>query len=224
MLDLPGQPVLDKHALVGGCVRLPLSVDAARLRAEVAALPASAWPDTDGRVGVHQVTRSLFLRGYAPAQGNLPIESRPALQALPYVRELIEQVLPGEPQRCLLALLPAGASVLPHIDRARYFSQTMRVHIPVTTNDQAWMVSRGLVYQMAAGEVWVLNNVAPHAVWNAHPTAARTHLICDFVPRQELLDLLAAGDRELGCEQPQVTRHFAELGRSIDATGNREAP
>jgi hypothetical protein len=212
MLDLPDQPVIDKQALIGGCVRLPLRVDATRLRAEVAALPAELWAGTDGRVGVHRVTQSLFLRGYAPAQGNLPIEPRPALQHLPYVREIIESLVPAAPQRCVLAALPAGAVILPHIDRAPYFSKTLRLHVPVSTHDQAWMLAGALAYRMAAGEVWVLNNVAPHAVWNAHATESRMHLICDFLPSPALLELLARGERDLGREEPAVSAHFAALG------------
>ena len=43
MLDLPGHPTLDKGALIGTCSRLPVQVNAARLQAEVAALPESVW-------------------------------------------------------------------------------------------------------------------------------------------------------------------------------------
>ena len=39
MLDLPGHPTLDKQALIGACSRLPLSINAARLQSEIAALP-----------------------------------------------------------------------------------------------------------------------------------------------------------------------------------------
>ena len=54
MLDLPGQPTLDKLGLIGTCSRLAAGVDAARLQAEVAALPESTWAGTGGRVGVHR--------------------------------------------------------------------------------------------------------------------------------------------------------------------------
>jgi hypothetical protein len=60
------------------------------------------------------------------------------------------------------------------------------------------MMCNGMTYRMRAGEVWVLNNSAEHAVWNAHPARARTHLICDFLPSDALLPLIAAGDRNLG--------------------------
>src|SRR5262245_18392660 len=107
MLDFPGYPVIDKTALIDGCVRLPFTVDAERLRAEVAALPAAMWGSA-GRVGVHNVAQSIFLRGYAPAEGEKPIEDRPPLGVLSYVRDLIFGVLGAEPLRCLLARLPAG--------------------------------------------------------------------------------------------------------------------
>jgi hypothetical protein len=64
------------------------------------------------------------------------------------------------------------------------------------------MVAAGQCYLMKPGEVWVLNNNAVHAVWNAHPTLARTHMICDFLPSAALLDLLARGERTLGSPMP----------------------
>lgn len=217
MLDIPNQPVLDKLALVGGCLRLPLRVDAQRLRAEVASLDESAWATTGGRVGVHRVAAALFLRGYAPAEGDKPIENRPALDRLPYARSIIEQLIPAPPMRCLLARLPAGATIKPHIDLAPYFAKTLRLHFAVESHEQAWMISGALTYVMRPGETWVLNNNAPHAVWNEHPTQSRTHMICDFLPTPALLALLAAGERNLGRRVEAVDAHFAALNPA-DAT------
>jgi hypothetical protein len=56
----------------------------------------------------------------------------------------------------------------------------------------------------------VLNNSSPHAVWNADPERARTHMICDFLPSPELLQIMAAGDRNLGRYNEAVDRHFAK--------------
>lgn len=211
MLDLPGQPVIDKTVLVGGCLRLPLRIDAQRLAAEIAALPLSLWGTRGGRVGVHRDAEALFLRGHAPAQGALPIEDREPLALLPYVREIIEKLIPAPAQRCLLARLPGGVSVAPHIDRAPYFAKTLRLHFPVQTHERAWMMAGTLCYLMKPGEVWVLNNSSPHAVWNADPELSRTHMICDFLPTPALLQLLAAGDRTLGQRVESVERHFNTL-------------
>lgn len=211
MFDLPELPVLDKDSLIGSCLRLPVAVDGAQLQAEVAALPATLWGTTAGRVGVHRAADALFLRGHAPAEGDLPVEDRPVLALLPYARRLIEQEIGDRPLRCLLARLPAGASIAPHVDRAPYFHKTIRVHVPVETHDQAWMVCGGLCFQMRPGEAWALNNCTQHAVWNAHPSLARTHLICDFRPTPPLLALLARGERGLGRRIAEVDAHLAGL-------------
>ncbi|MEJ1960213.1 MAG: aspartyl/asparaginyl beta-hydroxylase domain-containing protein [Gammaproteobacteria bacterium] len=204
MLDLPDHPFLDKHVLVGGCVRLPLALDAERFKAEVTALPVSVWGSTGGRVGVHMAAEAIFLRGHAPAQGNLPIEDRAELALLPYPRSIIQDLIGARPMRCLLARMPPDSVIAPHIDRAPYFSKTLRLHFPVESHDQAWMLCAGLGYLMRPGEVWVLNNTAEHAVWNAHLSLPRTHMICDFLPDAGLLDLLARGDRGLGKPMPEV--------------------
>ena len=219
MLDLPGRPVLDKAALVGGCARLPLRVDIRRLAEEVSALPPEDWDGNRGSRGVHRAAHALFLRGYAPTKGELPIEDQPALGQLPYVRQLMDQELGPGAQRCLLARLPAGAIIAPHEDTAPYFAKTVRIHIPVFTHDAIWMVSAGRSYRMKPGEVWALNNNAAHAVWNAHESLSRTHLICDFVPSARLLELLQRSERELGEVRPEVDARVQSALPPAAATG-----
>jgi hypothetical protein len=213
MFAAPESVLPDKSALIGGCARLPLRVDAAQLRAQVEALPESMWETRGGRLGPHDAARAIFLRGYAPAEGrHKPIENREALALVPYARTIITQLLPAPAQRCLLALLPAGAIVPPHADHGPYFLKTIRIHVPVITHDLAWMYCDGHVYRMQPGEVWALNNSAIHAVWNADATLARTHLICDFLPSAELQDLLARAERELGVVNAEVQqRLMAEM-------------
>jgi hypothetical protein len=218
MLDIPDQPILDKQSLIGGCVRLPLRVDAERLRAEVEALAPDIWGTTGPRVGVHGAADALFLRGYLPAEGPKPLDERPALALLPYIKEVMAS-LHAPPLRCLLARLPAGATILPHIDRAPYFAKSIRVHVPVTTHERVFMLCDGQSYVMRPGEVWALNNSAVHGVWNDHPTQARIHMICDFLGSPELLTLLAQGDRDLGRKIPEVREHFIALSQGAAARG-----
>jgi hypothetical protein len=212
MLDLPGQPLLEKQLLLGGCLRLPLRVDAARFAAEIDALGPEVWGSTGGRVGVHAPAEALFLRGYAPAQGELPIEDRPVLERLPYAREVMA-MLASQPQRCLLARLPGGRTIAPHVDRAPYFSKTIRIHVPVTTHEQVFMLSNGASYRMRAGEVWALNNSSTHGVWNADPTRSRTHMICDYIMSPGLRALLDGAERNRGEQIPAVNAHLAALPR-----------
>jgi Aspartyl/Asparaginyl beta-hydroxylase len=203
MLELPGQAFLDKASLIGACVRLPLQFDVARLAAEVEPLPPTVWCTTGGRVGVHQEAQAIFLRGHAPAEGDLPIEDRPALATLPYISDIVQRQILAPPMRCLLARLPAGGRIPTHIDRAPYFAQTVRLHIPIISHERAYMFCAGQRYVMRPGEVWALNNNAPHAVWNADQFRERIHLICDFLPTAQLYGLLAAGERNLGNLNPE---------------------
>jgi len=199
MIDLAAATPLDKAALIGACARLPADIDAARLRAQVDALPDAMWETRGGRLGPHDAARAIFLRGYAPAEGrHKPVEDREALAYVPYAREIITLRIGADPQRCLLARLPGGAVVPPHSDNGPYFLKTIRIHVPVITHEKVWMYCDGRVYNMRAGEVWALNNSAEHAVWNADATRSRTHLICDYLPSPQLLDLLARSDRGLG--------------------------
>lgn len=209
MFALPDTPPLDKFALIGACARLPLGIDATRLRAEVDALPETMWETRGGRLGPHDAARAIFLRGYAPAEGrHKPVEDREALACVPYAREIITQRLGADPQRCLLARLPGGAVVPPHSDMGPYFQKTIRIHVPVFTHEKVWMYCDGRVYNMRPGEVWALNNSAEHAVWNADATLSRTHLICDFLPAPGLLDLLARAERGLGAVNAEVETYL----------------
>lgn len=218
MLELPGLPRVDKAVLIGGCVRLSLRFDAARLAAEIGLLPQTFWGTTGGRVGVHRAAEGVFLRGYAPAEGNLPIEDREALAYLPYVREIIESRIPAPPMRCLLARLAGGGCVPMHVDRAPYFAQTVRLHIAVTTHDRAFMMCAGQCYLMQPGELWALNNNVPHGVWNADHSRCRTHLICDFLPTTALNGLLTAGEHDLGDTRPDVEARLSDPARLRSAS------
>lgn len=197
MLELPGQPLLDKAALVGACVRLKFRPDLETLRRECAALPREAWSGS-GRSARHRMTESVFLRGFAPAEGERPIEDRDALAAMPATRALIHEQLGGTPQRCLLARLAPGGTIDPHLDRPPYFWQTLRLHLALHTNAATWMYCGGYRYHFAAGEVWALNNSTLHAVANEDSAQWRTHLICDLLPGPALLAALRDGERALG--------------------------
>jgi hypothetical protein len=179
-------------------------VDAERLQAEVASIPAELWLSRGGRVGVHNPAQAIFLRGHAPAEGNLPIEDREALRHVPYVREFMTRLIAAQPLRCLLARLPGGAIIAAHTDQADYFSKTIRIHVPVTTHASAWMYCAERSYRMQPGEAWALNNSTVHGVWNADPERSRTHLICDFLISPALLDLLARAERDLGTVETAV--------------------
>lgn len=207
----PGlHPNVDKDLLIGGCVRLPLPIDIERLAREVLQLPDNMWGTRGGRVGVHQPTEGVFLRGHAPIEGPLPIEDREPLNHLPYVRSLIEDIIPAPPLRCLLAKLLPHGMIRMHVDNGPYFLQTLRLHVPVVTDPLVAMVCNGLVYRMQPGEAWALNNSTFHGVLSDW-ALPRLHLICDFAPTPELCDLIRAGEHGLGRVEPQITQRVAAI-------------
>ena len=149
-------------------------------------------------------SQAVFLRGHAPAQGDLPVEDRDERAHVPYLRGLIEQVIPAQALRCVLVQLPPGAVIAPHIDQGEYFSKIIRQHIAITTNDNVWMNCADLSYHMRPGEIWALNNSIGHGVINADADRARLHMICDFLSSAELVEILARADRELGRSKPEI--------------------
>jgi hypothetical protein len=179
----------DKREHIKTCRRLPLPVDALRLQAEVEAIPDDYWDNQ--RAPVHRDTRSVFLKGYPPLLGKPDDPEQPILKSCPYIQELIYGLLPGVVGKCLLASLKPGCLVYPHTDTANdYFIRSYRVHVPVLTNSLAKVFCNGRFFHMASGEVWLLNNLAPHAVINDHPEMRRVHLIFDVFPEQTAIDMV----------------------------------
>jgi len=199
----------DKRQYISGCKRLPFAVDAARLQAEVASLPGGVWGNS--RAPVHQETQSVFLRGQAPLLGQNEDLDHPLLKQCPYINQLLHAVLPGDCGKCLLASLRPGGLVYAHTDAANdYFLQSFRVHVPVFTNEQVHFFSGQRIFHMAAGEVWSVNNLAPHAVLNLHPQAARVHLIFDVFPDRQAIELLSRLPEEPGTENDALFQRVAQ--------------
>lgn len=92
--------------------------------------------------------------------------------------------------------------------QSQHPGQTIRVHVLIVTHPEMWMYCGDHSYHMAAGEVWALNNSTVHAVWNADPDQARIHMICGFLRRPALIDLLVHGERDLGLDRPEVEAHL----------------
>lgn len=184
--------IVDKASLIGTSILLPLAVDAESLVAEFHRIPSTNWGSRGGRVGVHMQTEAIFLRGFAPAEGELPIEDRSLLETLPAFRSTIYQLLDAQPLRCLLAKLQPMGSIPLHIDKGGYFEKTIRIHIPIVTNQQSVMMVDGEEVHMRVGEVWAINNCAMHGVENRNTSEARTHLICDYLPSEKLVQLLVS--------------------------------
>ena len=199
----------DKRKHIVTCRRLHAQIDITCLQREVMSIPAAAWDSQ--RAPVHRETVSVFLKGYPPMLNIEGDPEQPVLQACPYIRKLIYGLLPGQPGKCLLAALRPKGVVYPHTDAAtKYFIESYRVHIPVFTNPRAAVFCNGGFFHMRAGEAWLLNNLAPHAVINEDPEQSRIHLIFDLFPSDEAVSIIDSLPDEPGIDDALL---YAKLSR-----------
>ncbi|HEV2446011.1 MAG TPA: aspartyl/asparaginyl beta-hydroxylase domain-containing protein, partial [Candidatus Sulfopaludibacter sp.] len=110
------------------------------------------------------------------------------LAQLPYLAWLIDRAGPfgGATYAFLFRMKPTGVA-RPHIDEAPAWREPLRVHVPITTNDEAFLLSQARAKHFAVGEAWTFDNQAIHAAVNG-PTV-RTHMILD-VPRNPTMEAL----------------------------------
>lgn len=170
-------------------LKLPLSFDAARLRADLAALAASTdWI-------AHFVTQNydgdwsvIPLRSAAGAThpvmmiysdpGATAFEDTPFLAPCPYFRDVIA-AFPFEPTSVRLMKLAPGSVIKTHSDEdLDATSPLVRFHVPVVTNAEVDFRLNGRRVVMEAGSAWYLKLTDPHSVANLG-TEDRVHLVID---------------------------------------------
>lgn len=88
-----------------------------------------------------------------------------------------------EPQgyiyRAILAKLPIGKSIKPHLDKGVIF-EPRRIHIVIQTNKSCYFTVADITKNLKEGEIWEVNNNGNiHSVSNEGETD-RIHLIIDW--------------------------------------------
>jgi hypothetical protein len=168
-------------------VRLPFVFDPAPLGADLAAIPADDWtrqPFSQNYEGVWDVVPLLAPAGeahrlrliYANPSAGAFVATK-WLESMPAFREVLARF--DCPLRSVrLMRLAAGSKILEHSDDLDAECGTVRLHVPVTTNDRVEFRLRGRPVAMAPGSVWYLRLSDPHSVDNNGGTA-RIHLVLD---------------------------------------------
>ena len=171
--------------------RLPVRFDAARLRAEVEALPAEIWtPHPTGEPG-NSAVRLITAGGGENDRLNGAMRMTPALERSPYMRQVLAGFGVVWSRSRLLRLAP-GAVVAPHSDVHYHWFFRVRMHVPILTLPQVRFTCDGESVHMAAGESWIFDNWRTHGVQN--PTASeRIHLVADTTGSSAFWDLVARG-------------------------------
>jgi hypothetical protein len=93
---------------------------------------------------------------------------------------LIDLIGEGKIEVALLINLPKNKKILPHIDSDDHFIKTIRIHIPIITNDKCNFRVGDEIIQMKQGEIWEIDNAYKvHGVTNNGDTD-RIHLLIDY--------------------------------------------
>jgi hypothetical protein len=181
-------------------LRLPLNFDPVRLAADLDGLSGIAWTS-------HFVARNyqgdwsvIALR--APADATHPVRmivsepgctnfvDTPALAASPYFRQVLAAFACPLLAVRLMRLTP-GSEIKEHHDHDLSFEQgTVRLHVPVVTNDDVDFRLNGVACPMPAGSAWYLRLSDLHSVVN-RGKSARVHIVIDAAANGGLRGLLA---------------------------------
>lgn len=211
-IDPPPEHGVLRHLGIDECVRLPLRVDAARIGEELAALPAEAWGRASRDPVVQASVESFFAIGHPRGPRPLPPEDRAPLARLPYLRHVLRDLVPATPTRAIVARLAPHGLIPIHTDTPRFFRHTVRLSFQVAADGVQSLFCDGVSYAQQAGEVWAISNLVPHGVHNTGG-GARINVLADYLPSQELVQLLARGERGLGVRDASATSTIEALSR-----------
>lgn len=211
-IDPPPEQGVLRGLGIDECVRLPLRVDAARIAAELAALPPATWGRASRDPVVQASVDSFFVIGHPRGPRPLPPEDREPLARLPYLRRVLRDLVPATPTRAIVARLAPHGLIPLHTDTARFFRHTVRLSFQVSADGVQSLFCDGVSYSQDVGEVWALSNLVPHGVRNTGDRA-RINVLADYLPSPELFRLLERGERGLGVRDAAATRTIEQLSR-----------
>jgi hypothetical protein len=187
--------------------RLPRRFDAARLREEMAAIPAETWvPHPNGIAGNSSV-RLISVDGGENDLVDGIMRETEHLTRLPYIRQVLAGF--GVPwSRTRLLRLAAGAAVPTHADINYHWFYRVRLHIPIVTRPEVRFHCGGSDVHMAAGEAWIFDNWRLHSVLNPTPDE-RIHLVADTAGNAAFWQLVGTGEgdsalAEIAAYQPEL--------------------
>jgi hypothetical protein len=89
--------------------------------------------------------------------------------------------------RVILTRLSPGGAIPRHRDGGRSLSRSHRHHVAISTNPLVEFFIGDVKHHFAAGEIWEINNRAPHEVRN-RSESQRIHLIADYIIPGERID------------------------------------
>jgi len=189
-------------------LKLPVPVETSRLLAEFGQIPEEAWGVSHW--DVHCSIDVLLLRGGhkggAEDFTTRDVVNNPILERLPYIASLLapEGSFGGAVYAFMFRTKPNGITRV-HDDGDEVWRQTVRIHVPIVTNDGAFLLAEGRAKHLSVGEVWTFDNQSRHSVVNGNAT--RVHLIFDVNPNPKLAELMRRAVYDPGVPDPERWAH-----------------
>jgi hypothetical protein len=181
-------------------IKLPLRVDTARLKAEIAQFPESEWrAHPQGFAG----NSALILVSNGGGDNDDTagaMAPAPRLERCLYLRQVMASLQTVIGRSRLMRLEP-GAEVTPHTDIDFYWRDRIRIHVPVVTDPSVRFNCDGVEIHMAEGEAWIFDNWRPHFVINASGIR-RVHLVMDTVGSAAFWKMAASGTVSSAANRP----------------------
>src|SRR5262245_40461650 len=190
--------------------RLPLRFDARRLSDEVGQFDKDEWrPHPQGHPGNSALP--LLASGGDPANEDTRGPMRPTLylERCPYIRQVLAALAAPIGRTRLMGIAGRGEATA-HVDTNYYWSQRVRVHIPVLTYPGVRFCCGDREVFMDAGECWIFDTWRTHNVLNPDHRL-RIHLVVDTAGSQALWDLVAQADRPFDGRESAAPRFVPYL-------------
>ena len=169
------------------------AVDVQALREAVLQLPGDAWDTTADfeanynkqgaiRSASHIVFRFCDRREIPFRYFDMPVWSEWQNVLLPVLEAAVRDYgyARGFYPRIMLANLPAGTFIPPHVDGAAHVSVPHKIHIPLTTNPETYFFVGDERFHLQEGFAYEVNNATRHSVVNSGATD-RIHLIFEYL-------------------------------------------
>jgi hypothetical protein len=172
--------------------RLPVRFDAARLAAEVEALPAGAWSRHPQEHAGNTAARLITVGGGDNDAVSGEMKPTAAFAACPYAQQVLASFSTVW-SRSRFMRIEGGASVPQHSDMNYHWFHRVRVHVPVITRPEVRFHCAGESVHMGPGEAWIFDNWREHRVENPTPDA-RVHLVADTSGTSAFWRLLAKAE------------------------------
>ena len=187
---------------------LPWRFDAQQLTREAAQFAEHEWqPHPQGHRGNDAVPLVALHGDIDNPQTVGPMRPTAFLARCPYIMQIFAALQVPVGRSRLMRIAGREQATL-HVDTNYYWSQRVRVHVPIVTYPGVQFLCAGDSVFMDAGEAWIFDTWQPHNVINPDDRP-RIHLVIDTVGSAHFWDIVAAVDAARDAAQIPTTLAFA---------------